>query len=90
MYDALCFVNHISRTLQFGYDISAHGEFGEVDGPVLRGGVLLRSPGTIHRLNSEAGVGDGLGQVGAVHLDEMDAGQAVIEENQLLDAVPSF
>ena len=88
--DPLGIVYHIAGTLQFRYHISTHRELGEVDGPVLRGGVLLRSPGAVHRLDSEAGVGDGLGEVGAVHLDEVDAGQAVIEEHQILDAVPGL
>ena len=30
-------------------------------------------PGAVYRLDAEAGVGDGLGQVGAVHLYQMDA-----------------
>lgn len=88
--DALSVIHHIAGALQFRYHISTHGELGQVDGPVLRSGVFLRPPGAVYRLDAEAGVGDGLGEVGAVHLDEVDAGQAVIEENQVLDAVPGL
>ena len=88
--NALGVVHHIAGTLQLRHHISTHGELAEVDGPVLGRGVLLRPPGAVHRLDTEAGVGDGLAQIGAVHLDEMDAGQAVIEENQFFDAVPGL
>ena len=71
--DALGVVHHIAGALQLRHDISAHGELGQVDGPILRSGVLLRPPGAVYRLDAEAGVGDGLGQVGAVHLYQMDA-----------------
>ena len=33
----------------------------------------LLDEGAVYRLDAEAGVGDGLGQVGAVHLYQMDA-----------------
>ena len=89
--DALGVVHDIAGALQFRHDVGGiGGELAQVDGPVLGSGVLLRPPGAVHRLDTEAGVGDGLGEVGAVHLDEMDAGQAVIEENQLFDTVPGL
>ena len=70
MDDALGVVDHIARTIQFSHDIGGiGGELGEVDGPILRGSVFLRPPGTVHRLKAELRVGDGLGEVGAVHLD---------------------
>ena len=85
--DPLGIVYHIAGALQFRYYISAHGELGEVDGPVLGSGVLLRPEAAIHCLKTESGVGDRLGEVGTVYLDKMDAGQAVIEEHQVFDAI---
>ena len=85
--NALGIVDHIARTIQFRYYHRAHREFGEVDGPILQSGVFHWTKAAVHRLKAEAGIGDGLGEVRAVHLDEMDSGQTVIEENQLFDAV---
>ena len=78
MDDPLCLVNHISRTLQFSHHISAHGELGEVDGPILRSRIFLRSPGAVHRLNAEFDIGNRLTEIRTVYLDKMDAGQLVI------------
>ena len=76
--DPLGLVNHISGTLQFSHHISAHGELGEVDGPILRSRIFLRSPGAVHRLNAEFDIGNRFAEVCAVYLDKMDTGQAVI------------
>ena len=90
MDDPLGVINHIARTLQFRHHISAHRELAEVNGPILRGRIFLGAPGTVYRFNPETGVGDWFGEVGAVHLRQMDARLQVVEENQLLDAVASL
>ena len=59
MDDALGVVDHIAGTLQFRDHHCACGEFGQVDGPVLQGGIFHRPPGAVHRLKRELGVGDG-------------------------------
>ena len=88
--DPLGVINHIARTLQFCHHISAHRELAEVNGSILRGRIFLGAPGTVYRFNPEPGVGDWFGEVGAVHLRQMDARFQVVEENQFLDAVASF
>ena len=86
--DALGLVNDIAGALQLQHLISAGQQLGQVDLAVLVGGKLLGAKGAIHSPDAEFDVGDGLGEVGAVHLDEVDAGFYVVEEQQLLDAIP--
>ena len=85
--DPLGIVYRIAGTLQLRYNISAHGELGEVNGPILGSGVLLRPKAAVHCLDAKTGIGDRLGEVGTVYLDEMDTGQAVIEEHQVFDTI---
>ena len=86
--DALGVVDHIAGAVQLCYHRRARRQLGQVDGPVLQRGHLHRAPAPVYRLQLEPCVGDGLGEVGAVHLDEVDAGFYVVEEQQLLDAIP--
>lgn len=90
MDDPLGVVDHISRTLQFRHHISAHRELAEVNGPILRGRIFLGAPGAVYRFNPETGVGDWFGEVGTVHLRQMDSRLQIVKENQLLDAIPSL
>ena len=88
--DPLGLVDDVAGAFQLGDHIGPGGQLGQVDLSVLVGGELRRAPGTVHRLNAEPGVGDHLGRVGAVHLDQPDSGLLVVEEVQLLDAVPGL
>ena len=88
--DTLGLVDDVAGALQLGDHIGPGGQLGQVDFAVLVGGELRRAPGTVHGLNPELGVGDHLGRVGAVHLDQPDSGLLVVEEVQLLDAVPGL
>ena len=67
---ALGVVHDIAGALQFRHDVGGiGGELAQVDGSVLQGGVFHRAEAAVHRLKTETGVSDGLGEVRTVHLD---------------------
>ena len=68
--DALGVIHDIAWALQFRYNVSGiGGEFTQVDGPVFQSGVFHRAEAAVHRLETETGVGNRLGEVGTVYLD---------------------
>ena len=85
--DALGLIDDVAGALQLGDHISPGGQLGQVDFAVLVGSELRRAPGTVYRLNAEPGVGDHLGRVGAVHLDQPDPGLLVVKKVELLNTV---
>ena len=87
MDDALGLVDDVARAVQFRHHISSGGQFRQVDFAVLVGGELRRAPRTVYRLDAEPGVGDHLGRVGAVHLDQPDPGLLVVKKVELLNTV---
>ena len=86
--DALRVIHHITGAFQLGHHQRGGGEPGEVDGPVRAGGQLLRPPAPVHRLKLESGVGDGRGEVGRVQLDEVRAGELIVEKDKLPRHIP--
>ena len=80
MDNALGLIDDVAGALQLGDHISPGGQLRQVDFAVLVGGELRRAPRTVYRLNAELGVGDHLGGVGAVHLDQPDAGLLIVEK----------
>ena len=82
--DPLEVVDHIAGALQFLHHHGPGGQLGQVDGAVHPGGQLLRPPAPIHRREFELCVGDGLTEVGAVHLDEVHSGLQIVEKHQFL------
>ena len=86
--DALGLVDDIAGTLQLCHHISPRLQLGQVNFTVLVGGELRRAKAAVHGLNAELSVRDHLGRIGAVHLDQIDAGLAVIKEVKGLDAIP--
>ena len=87
--DALGLVDDIAGTLQLCHHISPRLQLGQVNFTVLVGGELRRAKAAVHGLNTELGIGDHLGRIGAVHLDQINAGLAVIKEVKGLDTIPS-
>ena len=85
--DALGLVDEVAGAVQFRHHISSGGQFRQVDFAVLVGGELRRAPRTVYRLDAEPGVGDHLGRVGAVHLDQPDPGLLVVKKVELLNTV---
>ena len=69
--DALGFIDHIAITGFFSYYIRAGGEHGEVDLSVFIRPKLLRAVGPFHRLDLKNCVGDDLGGIVGIHLDEL-------------------
>ena len=68
--DALGVVHDIAGALQFRHDVGGiGGEFTQVDGPVFQSGVFHRAEAAVHRLETETGVGNRLGEVATVYLD---------------------
>ena len=78
--DALGLINDVAGAVQFRHHISSGGQFRQVDFAVLVGNKFRRAKAAVHRLNAELGVGDHLGGVGAVHLDQPDAGLLIVEK----------
>ena len=85
--DALGLVDEVAGAVQFRHHISSGGQFRQVDFAVLVGGELRRAPRSVYRLDAEPGVGDHLGRVGAVHLDQPDPGLLVVKKVELLNTV---
>ena len=85
--DALGLINDVAGAVQFRHHISSGGQFRQVDFAVLVGGELRRAKVAVHRLDAEPGVGDHLGRVGAVHLDQPDPGLLVVKKVELLNTV---
>ena len=85
--DALGLINDVAGAVQFRHHISSGGQFRQVDFAVLVGGELRRAPRSVYRLDAEPGVGDHLGRVGAVHLDQPDPGLLVVKKVELLNTV---
>ena len=67
--DALEVVDHIAGALQFLHHHCAGGQLGQVDGSVRQRSHFDRPPAPVHRRKLELCIGDGLGQICAVHLD---------------------
>ena len=88
MDEPLGLVHHIAGALQLHHLVAAHGELGEVDGAVSPGGQLHGAVITLDGAEAELGVGDGLGEVGGVYLDQMEAGKPLVEEGQLPHPIP--
>ncbi len=88
MDEPLGLVHHIAGACQLYHFVAAHGELGEVDGAVSPGGQLHGAIVALDGAEAELGVGDGLEEVGRVHLDQMEAGELVVEEGQFPHAVP--
>ena len=86
--DTLRLVDDIALAGFFRHHISAGGEPGKVNFAVLVGGKFLGAVITGYGANFKNGVWDDLAGIGAVHLDEPHTGLHIIEEQQLLDAVP--
>ena len=74
-------VDHISLTLQLGHHIGAGGQVAQVDFSVGIRGELLGTVAPIHCPDLKHRAGDGLGGIGAVHLDQLHTGLHVVEEN---------
>ena len=87
MDDALGLIDDVARAVQFRHHISSGGQFRQVDFAVLVGGELRRAKVAVHGLDAEPGVGDHLGRVGAVHLDQPDPGLLVVKKVELLNTV---
>ena len=85
--DALGLIDDVARAVQFRHHISSGGQFRQVDFAVLVGGELRRAKVAVHGLDAEPGVGDHLGRVGAVHLDQPDPGLLVVKKVELLNTV---
>ena len=86
--NTLRLVDDIALTGFFRHHIRAGGQLGKVNFAVLVGGKLLGAVIPSHGLNFKNCVGNDLAGVGAVYLDEPHTGLHIIEEQQLLDAVP--
>ena len=87
MDDSLGLVNDVAGALQLSDHIGPRLQLGQVNFAVLVSGELRRAPRTVYRLDAEPGVGDHLGRVGAVHLDQPDTGLLVVKEVELLNTV---
>ena len=85
--DALSIVHHITGAFQFGHFVGAGGELAQVDFTVSIGDKFLGAEAAIDGPNAELHAGDGLGGIGAVHLDQLHAGLLIVEEKQILRAV---
>ena len=85
--DPLGLVDDVAGALQLGDHISPGGQLRQVDFAVLVGGELRRAKVAVHGLDAEPGVGDHLGRVGAVHLDQPDPGLLVVKKVELLNTV---
>ncbi len=85
--DALGLVDDVAITGFFSYHIGAGREHRQVDFSALVSPELLGAIGALHRFDLEYSVGDYLGGIVGIHLDEPQPGLHVVEEHQLLDAV---
>ena len=85
--NALGFIDDVAGAGLLRYHIGSSGQVGQVDLAVFIGGKLLRAIVTRHRLDLKDRIGDHLGRIGRIHLNEPHAGFHIIKEGQLFDAV---
>ncbi len=85
--DALSIVDDVPLTCLLGYLKDPGRQMRQVNLPVLVGDKLLRPKAPIYCLDFKDCVGNHLGGVGGVHLDQPHPWLHVIEKDQLLDAV---
>ena len=71
LYDTLGLVDHIAIAGFFSHYIGARGEHGKVDLSIFVRPELLRAIGPLHRFDLEYSVGDYLGGIVGIHLDEL-------------------